>query len=266
MKLYDRVERVLNELRARGIADDAPLTVAQLTPFDQYHYHGTAAVDEAIELLGIDERTRVLDVGAGIGGPARYLAAATGCHVTALELQPDLDAFGAVLTRRCGLDGRVRHVCGDILDGAPAPAAYDAVLSYLAILHIPDRARLFAAIHPALRPGGGLYVEDFTLRRPPTDAESEALRVKIQCPYVPPPGVYVAQVQEAGFGAVDLDDRTDSWTAFTAERFAAFQADRPRLDAVHGADLADGLEDFYATMAALYGSGVLGGARISAGR
>ena len=47
MKLYDRVERIHNELRELGIPDDAPLTVEQLVPFDQYHYHGTEAVDEA---------------------------------------------------------------------------------------------------------------------------------------------------------------------------------------------------------------------------
>src|SRR5262249_28761963 len=65
MKLYDRVERIHNELRALGIADDAPLTVEQLVPFDQYHYHGTEAVDEAARRLGVGPATRVLDVGAG---------------------------------------------------------------------------------------------------------------------------------------------------------------------------------------------------------
>ena len=110
MKLYDRVERIHNELRALGIADDAPLTVEQLVPFDQYHYHGTEAVDEAAERLGIGPATSVLDVGAGIGGPARWLAATTGCHVTALELQPDLDATAAAPDRplRAGRPRRPR--------------------------------------------------------------------------------------------------------------------------------------------------------------
>ena len=154
MKLYDRVERIHHELRALGIADDAPLTVAQLVPFDQYHYHGTEAVDLAAARLGLGPHSRVLDVGAGIGGPARWLAATTGCHVTALELQPDLNATAADLTRRCGLAPLVSHVAGDILDGPPVAGGYDAVISYLAILHIPDRARLFAECHRALRPGG----------------------------------------------------------------------------------------------------------------
>jgi len=264
MKLYDRVERIHNELHALGIADDAPLTVEQLVPFDQYHYHGTEAVDEAARRLAVGAGSRVLDVGAGIGGPARWLAATTGCHVTALELQPDLNTTAAALTARCGLADRVEHVAGDILDGAPPPAGFDALISYLAILHIPDRARLFAACRAALGPQGAMYIEDFTQRREPTAAEREALRVKVQCPYVPSPERYRDDILGAGFATVDLEDVTADWTAFTATRAAAFRADRERLVRVHGEDLVDGLGDFMATMAALYADGVLGGARIVA--
>ena len=46
MKLYSRVERIYDELRNIGIGEDDPLTVADLLPFDQYHYFGTLAVDE----------------------------------------------------------------------------------------------------------------------------------------------------------------------------------------------------------------------------
>ncbi len=266
MKLYDRVERILNELRALGIADDDPLTVDQLTPFDQYHYHGTDAVDEAIMALGLGPDSSVLDLGAGIGGPARYLAARAGSRVTALELQPDLDATAAGLTHRAGLSTRVRHVCGDMLDGAPDEGTYDAVISYLAILHIPDRSRLFAAVHRSLRPGGAVYIEDFTLRSEPSPVHREALQTRIQCPYVPDPATYRGHLLAAGFVDVELHDVTDSWTAFTAERLAAFQARRGHLNAVHGEDLTAGLEDFYATMAGLYADGILGGARIVARR
>ena len=50
MRLYDQVERINNELLALGIAEDAALNVEQLTPFDQYHYHGTNAVDDAVRV------------------------------------------------------------------------------------------------------------------------------------------------------------------------------------------------------------------------
>ncbi len=266
MKLYDRVDRIHHELRALGIADDATLRLDQLVAFDQYHYHGTDAVDLAAARLAIDATSRVLDVGAGIGGPARWLAATTGCHVTALELQPDLNETAADLTRRSGLADRVTHVAGNILDGAPEPGAYDGLISYLVFLHIPDRARLFAACHRALRPGAGMYIEDFTLLSEPTPEQREALRVKVQCPYVPSPEVYRTDLAGAGFPTVDFEDVTDEWTAYTAERAAAFRSSRDRQVRVHGAEVAAGLEDFFDTMAGLYADGVLGGARIVARR
>ena len=86
MKLYSQVERVHNELRARGFDADAPLKVCDLTPFDQYHYFGSEAVDLAARVLSIGPRSRVLEIGSGIGGPARHLAETTGCEIVALEL------------------------------------------------------------------------------------------------------------------------------------------------------------------------------------
>src|SRR4029079_10198958 len=124
MKLYERVERSHNELALLDIDADAPLTVEQLTPFDNYHYFGTEAVDEAIVTLGLKPGMRVLDIGSGIGGAARYIAAQGGAHVTALELQPDLDMLAADLTKRCGLVDQVEHRSGDILDGLDG--TYDA--------------------------------------------------------------------------------------------------------------------------------------------
>jgi cyclopropane fatty-acyl-phospholipid synthase-like methyltransferase len=266
MKLYDQVERIDNELRELGIALDAPLTAAQLSPFDQYHYLGTDAVDLAARSLGLGPASRVLEIGSGIGGPARRLASSVGCHVTALELQADLDALASTLTARCGLSDRVRHVCGDVLAGAPEPAGYDAVLSILCVLHIPDRARLLTECFAALRPGGQIYLEDFTKLTEPAPAEWDALRVKVQCPYLPTPAEYVAQLEAAGFVDVHLEDVSEAWTAFTGERLAGYRAARDRNVRVHGEAVVDGLDDFYATVAGLYATGVLGGALVGATR
>ena len=62
MKLYWQVERIENELRALGFAEDDPLTVEDLLPFDQYHYRGTAAVDEALAELSAGPDDHLLDV------------------------------------------------------------------------------------------------------------------------------------------------------------------------------------------------------------
>jgi len=115
MGLYHHVERVVNELRDLGKAEGEPLRASDLTAFDQLHYHGTDAVDEAIRAMGIGAESSVLEIGSGFGGPARHLASASGAAVTALELQEDHHLVAVNLTRRCGLADRVSHVCGDFL-------------------------------------------------------------------------------------------------------------------------------------------------------
>ena len=176
MPLYTNLDRIERGLAAQGIGPGDPIRPEQLFALDQWHYHGTEAIAAAARALGLGPQSRVLDVGAGVGGPARYLAHTTGCHVTALELQPELHAIGVDLTRRTGLADRVTHVCGDALAEPLPDAGFDAVVSWLAIVHIPERARLFRRLARALRSGGGCYVEDLCMHKPfaPRDWEDAA--------------------------------------------------------------------------------------------
>ena len=166
MPLYVDVERINNELAALGIGVDEALTPAQLFPFDQYHYHGTDAVHNAVHRLGLGPASHVLDVGSGLGGPARYLASTIGCHITALELQSDLHATATRLTARCGLGQHVTHVWGDALTAAFPDATFNAIVSWLALLHIPERPRLLARLARMLQRGGQCYIEDLFQRAP----------------------------------------------------------------------------------------------------
>ena len=166
MPLYTNLDRIARGLAAQGIGPGDPIRPEQLFALDQWHYHGTEAIAAAARALGLGPQSRVLDIGAGVGGPARYLAHTTGCHVTALELQPELHAIGVDLTRRTGLADRVTHVCGDALAEPLPDAGFDAVVSLLAIVHIPERARLFRRLARALRSGRRL------LRRGPLHAQA----------------------------------------------------------------------------------------------
>ncbi len=96
--LYTHLERIERGLAALGIGPSDPILPEQLFHLDQWHYHGIEAIHAAAEQLGLGPASRVLDVGSGLGGPARYLAHMTGCHVTALELQPELHSIAADLT------------------------------------------------------------------------------------------------------------------------------------------------------------------------
>ena len=264
MRLYFKVERILNELRTRGIADDQPLSVEDLLAFDQYHYLGTEAVDHALSALNAGPGKRVLDVGSGVGGPARYMAWRGGCDVTALELQPDLSALAESLTRRCGLGRRVEHLAGDILSGIVSGRGFDGLVAMLVFLHIADRQALFARCREALRPGGTVYIEDYYQRGPLRDGERRLLNDKVYCTYLPSLDEFQDHLRAAGFEGLEVTDMTGTWTGFVRDRLAGFRADRARQVAVHGAEVVEGLEDFYAAVAGLFEGGRLGGLRIVA--
>jgi cyclopropane fatty-acyl-phospholipid synthase-like methyltransferase len=261
MPLYRDVDRIYKELRAAGLDDRANLSVEDLVPFDQYHYHGTAALDVAIETLGIGSETTVLEIGSGIGGPARYIAATTGAQVTALELQADLNEIAKDLTTRCGLAGRVEHVCVDALE-FQADRKFDVIVSWLAFFHIEDRSELLKRCIGWLGHSGRIFVEDLYARGPLTAAEKEDLDELLYSRYLPDRAQYAADFQAAGFADLQVIDMSGDWQQFTHERYAEFCQARRQHEAVHGRATVEGLDQFYGTVARLFAGGNLGGLRV----
>jgi cyclopropane fatty-acyl-phospholipid synthase-like methyltransferase len=264
MKLYWNAGRIYNELSAAGIDRKSTLRAAELNPFDQYHYHGTAAVDTAIEYMGLGENCHVLDVGSGIGGPARYMAETLGCRTTALELQPDLNALAEELTKRCGLSGLIKHACGDALDFPLTPGRFDAVVSWLALYHIADHPRLFAGLFSALKSPGGLYVEDLCCRGTFSPKEEELLDVELYSRRLVTADEYHDELTEAGFRDIQIEDMSQDWTRFTQQRLRAYRSDRKRHLSVHGKEIVEAQDSFFETVVLLFQAGNLGGLRILA--
>ncbi len=263
MPLYRDVDRVYNELAALGLGEDDTLSAGNLANFDQYHYHGTDAVDAAIESLGIRPTDRVLEIGSGIGGPARHIAATTGASVVALELQPDLNDLATDLTRRCGLSDRVEHVCTDVHDYSPGDSEFDAIVSWLALFHIEQRDRLLSQCMAWLKPSGRVFVEDLYARGAPTPAEEEDLTVTLYSRYLPDIETYASDYRHAGFLNLQIDDLSENWRQFTHDRYLAFCSDRQRHEQIHGAVIVNGLESFYAAVDRLFSGGNLGGLRLT---
>ena len=265
MQLYPRAARVLADLAAAGHGD-GPVPVAELNRFDQLHYHGTEALDVAIAALGLGADDRLLEVGAGWGGCARYLAHATGAHVTAVELQDDYDAIGRELTARAGLGRQVDHVRADFLDWPGPEQRFDHAASWLALFHIPQRATYLARLHDMLRPGGQLLVEDLWLRAPPPAGEAADFRAQLFPNSLIGWDAYGATLSAAGFDILRLDDMTADWADFTAARLAAFGAARADYTRVHGADGYAAIAQFFDKMAGYFARGIVGGLRVCARR
>lgn len=262
MPLYRDVDRVYNELAAIGLDNDDSISTADLAAFDQYHYHGTDAVDVAIASLDIGRNDRVLEIGSGIGGPARHIAATTGAKVIALELQPDLNELATDLTRRCGLSDHIQHVCADVLEYAADDACCDAIVSWLALFHIEQRHELLSRCMDWLRPSGRVFVEDMYARGEPTPAEVEDLTVTLYSRYLPDRDTYESDFRNAGFANLNVSDMSIDWQYYTYARYEEFCRDRKRHEQVHGSVIVDGLESFYAAVDRLFSGGNLGGIRL----
>jgi sarcosine/dimethylglycine N-methyltransferase len=264
MPLYTNLDRIERGLAAVGIGPHDAIPLEKLFALDQWHYHGTDAIRAAIQPLGLRPESRVLDIGSGIGGPARYLAHAVGCHVTALELQSDLNAIAADLTKRAGLSDRISHVCGDALTYPLPDAAFDAVVSWLAILHIPDRPRLLARLARALRSGGGCYIEDLCMRAPFSPDDLRLVREVVFGISMTNADDYANDLRAAGFVGIATTDLTSDWAPFAAERLKIWRADHDAYARVHGEGAYAAQEKFYSVIAHLYESGSLGGIRLLA--
>lgn len=153
------MESIEAEIRQHGI-DPQQVTVDQLAPLDNYHWHRLAGTLALAHLASISSAQRVLDVGGGIGGPARQLAQRFGCQVTVLDLTPEYCAVGETLTQWTRLTDKVSFVCGNAL-AMPFPAgSFDVVWSQHAAMNIPDKAGLYREAARVVRPGGRLALFD----------------------------------------------------------------------------------------------------------
>ena len=159
-RLTDRIKSALLTIAP----EDQTLTVAQLAPLDQFHIRGVLATAELAGAVGLTPSTRVLDIGSGIGGPARYLAANFACHVTGVDLSPDFVDTATYLTQRSGLSGRVIFWVGDALHLPFSDASFDAVFLQHVAMNIEDRRALYSEVRRILAPGGRFATHDVVLR------------------------------------------------------------------------------------------------------
>src|SRR5438046_2962227 len=121
------IERLKSALGVLG-PEDQRLAPQQLSALDQFHTRGLAATAELAGLAGIAADTSVLDVGSGVGGPARFLAATYGCRVVGIDLSRSFVDAARYLTGRTGQAGQVSFQTASALDLPFEEGRFDVVL------------------------------------------------------------------------------------------------------------------------------------------
>jgi SAM-dependent methyltransferase len=143
--------------------EDQRLAPRQLAALDQFHTLGLGATARLGELIGLSSALSVLDVGSGLGGSARFLAATHGCRVTGIDLSPSFVAAARYLTERTGQGDRVRFETGDALALPVEEGCFDVVLLQHVAMNIADRAELYREMRRVLKPGGRFGTFDAVL-------------------------------------------------------------------------------------------------------
>lgn len=229
----DRIKPALANLAP----DSERLTVAQLAPLDQFHLRGVLATSELAAAAHIDASTRVLDLGCGIGGPARFLAVTFGCRVTGLDLSPGFIEAATYLTERCGLSDRVFFQTGDALHLPFENEAFDTVFLQHVAMNIEDRSALYAGVRRVLAPGGRLATYD--LVRSEGDVQYPVPWARdASTSFLLSEGETRAALEEAGFRATLWIDDTDPVLDWFKAVTAGPAPGGPNLGLVMGPDFA----------------------------
>jgi SAM-dependent methyltransferase len=166
-----RIARQRGTLEGITEIDLAHDTLTEIT--DQNHVGGIASVVQLALRAGVTAASRVLDIGAGLGGSARCLAHLFGCRVDGVELSPSRCAEANQLTDRVSLGHLVTCRCGDILSVEVPRDHYDVIWGQGAWMHIADTAALFDRAAGALVPGGRIAFEEACVARA-AESESDA--------------------------------------------------------------------------------------------
>jgi cyclopropane fatty-acyl-phospholipid synthase-like methyltransferase len=167
----------------------------------------------ADRLTDAGPETRILDLGSGYGGSARYLADRFGCRVTCLNLSETQNARNVVLTKEAGLDDRIRVVHGDF-ENIPEPEnSYDVVWSQDAILHSGNRTRVLDEIHRVLVDDGRLVFTDPMQSDDCPEGVLQPILDRIQLSTLASFGFYRAELTKRGFEEVQVIPLTDQLRA-----------------------------------------------------
>jgi ubiquinone/menaquinone biosynthesis C-methylase UbiE len=205
----DLETNILSALEQAG-KDTAQLSIDDLAGLDEFHLGWREQTARLATDLGLSAGQHVLDIGCGIGGPARYFAERHQCRVTGLDLTPEFVGAARMLTQRCGLAGKAAFEVGSALAMPFAADSFDAACLIHVGMNIADKPALFAEVRRVLRPGGRFAVydvmamgdADLTYPMPWSEMPSTS--------FVAKPAAYRQWLAKAGFVPEGEHNRRDS--------------------------------------------------------
>ncbi len=215
--------------------EDRRLTPEQLGALDQFHTRGLAATAELAKLAGLSAAMSVLDLGSGVGGPARFLAATYGCRVTGVDLSEPFVEAARYLTERTGQSERVSFQTASALELPFDHGGFDLVLLQHVAMNIGDRARLYREIRRVLKSGGRFATFDVVLNSGEPHYPLPWARTPATSFLLTAAATREA-IEPAGFRTLAWQDDTEAAKAWFAQLRASGPPPSPNLGVVMGPD------------------------------
>jgi SAM-dependent methyltransferase len=203
----DLTNAIAESLRKAG-KDIGALTTADLAAVDEFHIRGRKATLELAGALGLGAASHVLDIGSGLGGPARTLAETYGCRVTGIDLTQAFCDAATTMSRWVGLADRVAFRQGDATSLPFADGQFDAAITIHVAMNIAAKDRMYAEARRVLEAGARFGVYDVL--------QGEGGDVLFPVPWAREPSISHLATPEAmrslltaaGFGIVEEVDST----------------------------------------------------------
>ncbi len=235
-------QTILDTLRAAG-KDVDRLTATDLSSVDEFHLGWRDATIAFAKDLRLATGARVLDIGSGVGGPARYFAEARGCRVTGIDLTPEFVQVANALTRRCGLADKAEFREANAAGLMFEDAVFDTTTMIHVGMNIPDKAAVFTEVRRVLKPGGKFGVYDVMRAKDGEVPYPMPWARTTETSFLETPAAYQRLLAHAGF---EIESETDR-SAFVKDlaqkrRAEAAKSGAPALGLhILGADMKERL-------------------------
>jgi sarcosine/dimethylglycine N-methyltransferase len=202
-------ERILASLRAAGLEPNTRIDPAELAALDHFHTGGLRASRELMQEANIRAEERVLDIGAGLGGAARLLAAEVGCRVACIEMSGDFCIGAKLLNRLTGLDDAISVHQGSALDMPFDDSSFHVVWMQNVGMNIEDKRGLYREIARVLEAGGRFAFQEIAAGKLPTDYFPLPWATHPGDSHLVAPDEMRALLAESGLVAERFEDETD---------------------------------------------------------
>ena len=199
-------QRILAAFEAAGTPRDN-LTAEDLAAVDEFHIGGREATEAIAAQMNLRAAMRLLDIGCGIGGPARYFASHHSCQVTGIDLTPEYVRTACALTALVAMASSVQFEQGSATQLPFEPHSFDGAYMFHVGMNVPDKAKLFQEVKRILLPGSIFAIYDVMRSAPGEIRFPVPWATSGADSFVSPAGDYRQLLSEAGFAILAERER-----------------------------------------------------------